>query len=70
MKSYPGYKFCIRIIGMEPSYHTCIAWLMGNVKEETWSAVNGVTSITTDYRFCNAEDALAFKLRFGGYDIR
>jgi hypothetical protein len=43
---------------------------MENVKEETWSAVTGVTPLTTDYRFCNAEDALAFKLRFGGYDIR
>jgi len=69
MKSYQGYKFCIRIIGMKTPY-TCIAWLMENVKEETWSAVNGVTPLTTDYRFCNAEDALAFKLRFGGYDIR
>jgi hypothetical protein len=70
MKSYAGYKFCIRISGREFPYHDCLAWLMQNIDNEDWSATTGITAFTTDYRFCNPEDAMLFKLRFGGHDIR
>lgn len=69
MKVYPGYKFCIRVSGREYTNQECLEWLIENMDEDLWSAITGVMAFTTDYRFCNSEDAMLFKLRFGGYDI-
>jgi hypothetical protein len=44
-----------------PAYVEHIDWLRDNLKVETWKYFSG----TNSFAFINAEDATAFKLKFG-----
>lgn len=66
MTVLPGYKYKVRIFDtpITPTW-----WCMLKLEEDEWG-YGHVTYGIMDYFFCNAEDADAFVLTFGGEIVR